>query len=405
MITTLPTQQLIRPPRAGNSNVYLLGAGFSADAGLPTIAEFLSQMRDSTDWLGQQGREAALAAVGAVLEFRHDASAAGYRVNVDLDNIEDLFGLAAALPQQAVSRNVQAAIGATLNYSQSRSRPPEARMRVSAARGWPITPAWRAAARRISRVDPDSEDVECSAYDYYASVLAGRTSSTDNPNRNVVIRFNYDLLLEEALDRLTIPFCYGLGTANVTYDSTARSTPEPEGGSLLILKLHGSLNWGLRGDHSITVFGSYDSAIAASGHPYLVPPTWEKTVSGPTRTVWQRALQALTDAARLIVVGFSFRPTDSHFKYLLAAGLMQNSALRHIVVVNPRATQLMSQIQSVLRGDQFEYGVVRLQDKTLREFLSNPQDLKSIARPIIHDGIDLVALGAGYLERSMFGQA
>ncbi len=234
MITDLPTQQSFRPPRAGNSNVYLLGAGFSAEAGLPTIADFLNQMRDSTDWLAQQGRQAELTAVDAVLEFRHHAAAAGYRVNVDLDNIEDLFSLAAALPQQAASRDVQAAIGATLNYSQSRSRPPQVRMRVSAARGWPITPAWRAAASRVSPA-PDSEDVECSAYDYYASVLAGRTSSTDKPNRNIVITFNYDLLLEEALDRLAIPFSYGLGTDNVTYDSTARSTTEPEEGSLLIL--------------------------------------------------------------------------------------------------------------------------------------------------------------------------
>jgi len=404
MVTDLPAQQSFRPPRAGNGNVYLLGAGFSTDAGLPTIADFLNQMRDSTDWLAQQGRQAELTAVDAVLEFRHNAAAAGYRVNVDLDNIEDLFSLAAALPQQAASQNVQAAIGATLNYSQSRSRPPQVRMRVSAARGWPITPAWRAAASRVSPA-PDSEDVECSAYDYYASVLAGRTSRTDKPNRNIVITFNYDLLLEEALDRLAIPFSYGLGTDNVTYDSTARSTTEPEEGSLLILKLHGSLNWGPREDNSITVFGTYDGAIAASGHPYLVPPTWEKTFSGPTRTVWQRALQALTHAARLIVVGFSFRPTDSHFKYLLAAGLMQKSGLRHIVVVDPRATQLLSQIQSVLRGDQFEYGVVQLQDKTLCEFLNSAQDLKSIARPLIHDGIDLVDLGDGYLERRIFLQA
>jgi len=403
-MTTLPLQQSIPALRANNTNVYLLGAGFSADAGLPTIADFLNQMRDSTDWLAQQGRQAELAAVGAVLEFRHNAAAAGYRVNVDLDNIEDLFSLAAALPQQAVSRNVQAAIGATLNYSQMRSRPPEARMRVSPIRGWPITPAWRAAARRVSTASSDSEDVESSVYDYYAAVLAGRTSSTENPNRNVVITFNYDLLLEQALDRLGIPFCYGLGRDNVTYDSTARSVPEPAGGSLLILKLHGSLNWFQREDHSLVVVGSYDDAIAASGHPYLVPPTWEKTVSGPARTLWQLALQVLTEASRLIVVGFSFRPGDAHFKYLLAAGLMQNSALRHIVVINPCATRLASQIQSVLRADQFEYGVVRLQDKTFRQFLNSAQDLKSIARPIVHDGIDLVDLGEGYLERRLFLQ-
>jgi len=110
------------------------------------------------------------------------------------------------------------------------------------------------------------------------------------------------------------------------------------------------------------------------------------------------------DATRVIVVGFSFRPADAHFKYLLAAGLMQNSALRHIFVVNPRATQLTSQIQSVLRGDQFEYGVVRPHDKTLREFLNGVQDLKSIGRPIVHEGLDLVDLGAGYLERRLFVQ-
>ena len=132
MTIDLPTQESIRQPRANNNNnVYLLGAGFSADAGLPTIADFLNQMRDSADWLAQQGRQAELTAVDAVLKFRHNAAAAGYRVNIDLDNIEDLFSLAAALPEQAVSRNVQAAIGATLNYSQNRSRPPEARMRGS----------------------------------------------------------------------------------------------------------------------------------------------------------------------------------------------------------------------------------------------------------------------------------
>ena len=360
-------------------------------------------MRDAADWLAQEHRLGELEAVDAVLDFRHRAAAAGYRVNVDLDNIEDLFSLAVALPQQTVSRDVQAAIGATLNYSQRRRLPVQARLRVSAARGWPITDAWRAAARRVVPTGGDSEDVECSVYDYYASVLAGRTSNTDNPNRNIVITFNYDLLLEEALNRLAMPFYYGLGSDNVAYDSTAGSCRDPTEGSLLILKLHGSLNWSV-GEGSLTVFGSYDDAIAASGHPYLVAPTWEKAVSGPTRTVWDGALRALTDASRLIVVGSSFRAGDAHFKYLLAAGLMQNSALRHILVINPVATRLASQIQSVLRADQFEYGVVRLHDKSFRDFVNTPQDLSSIARPIVHEGLDLFDLGAGYVERRLFLQ-
>ena len=98
MTTDLPTRQSIRPPRAGNGNVYLLGAGFSADAGLPTIADFLNQMRDSTDWLGQQGRQAELTAVEAVLEFRPGGAAlrrrslliSGSKVNRALLNQVDL---------------------------------------------------------------------------------------------------------------------------------------------------------------------------------------------------------------------------------------------------------------------------------------------------------------------------
>lgn len=389
--------------RASNSNVYILGAGFGTDAGLPTIANFLNQMRDSTDWLSQEGRERELKAVDAVLGFRQIATAAGYRININLDNIEDLFSLAATLPEQAFSQHVQAAIGATLNYAQKRSQPRKVRMRVSPNRGWPIPSLWRKEARcGPSPGVSDSEDVECSIYDYYAAVISGRASNTENPNRNVVITFNYDLLLEEALDRLGIPYSYGLGSESVKYDTTARSAPTAVRGAVLVIKLHGSLNWGLGEDGSITVFGSYDDAITACGHPYLVPPTFEKAATGATRTVWERALEALKYATRLIIAGFSFRTTDAHFKYLLAAGLMENSALQHVFVVNPQAMALAQQIQSVLRTDQIEYGVARLYDKTLFEFLFDIEQLRRIGRPYLNEGLDLVDNGGRYINRLEF---
>jgi hypothetical protein len=79
-----------------NNNVYILGAGFSAEAGLPLVASFLARMRDAVDWLDDNGREEERQAIERVLEFRHRSSAAGYRMNLDLDNIEHLFSLAAA---------------------------------------------------------------------------------------------------------------------------------------------------------------------------------------------------------------------------------------------------------------------------------------------------------------------
>jgi hypothetical protein len=144
--------------------------------------------------------------------------------------------------KQTVSQNVQAAIGATLNYSQCRALAREARMRVSAARGWPITAVWRAAARRVSPTGGDNEDIHCSVYDYW----------------------------------------------------------------------------------------------------------------------------------------------------------------RHIVVINPLATRLEPQIRIVLRGDQFEYGVILLQDKTVLDFFNSRDDLRSVGRPMVHEGLDLLDLGKGYLERRVF---
>jgi hypothetical protein len=39
-------------------NVYVLGAGFSAEAGLPLVKNFMNRMRDAAAWLEKQaGRE------------------------------------------------------------------------------------------------------------------------------------------------------------------------------------------------------------------------------------------------------------------------------------------------------------------------------------------------------------
>jgi hypothetical protein len=78
-------------------NVYILGAGFSADAGIPVIKHFLNVMRDSLNFLRDQGREWERKAVEDVLVFRKEAASAALRVKLNIENIEDLFSLAAAL--------------------------------------------------------------------------------------------------------------------------------------------------------------------------------------------------------------------------------------------------------------------------------------------------------------------
>jgi hypothetical protein len=258
-----PTPIVGRRTRKNNRNVYVLGAGFSIDAGLPTIANFLNHMRDAADWLAVNHCDNERTAVERVLEFRHSAAAAGYRINVDLDNIEDLFSLAAALPEQDLRRDMQAAIGATLNYSQRRGSPREVRLRLKPHQSWPMTEQWRERASRIAASD-DSHDVFCSVYDYYAALLAGRASSID-AGENIVLTFNYDLVLEDSLTALGIPYSYGLGTNGVKYDAASPCLPDARSDALTILKLHGSLNWRLS-----------ESTPASCTYPGLTMTWWRR---------------------------------------------------------------------------------------------------------------------------------
>ena len=52
-------------------NVYILGAGFAAEAGMPLVREFMNRMRDAAAWLELQGNRAReIKAIERVLDFR-----------------------------------------------------------------------------------------------------------------------------------------------------------------------------------------------------------------------------------------------------------------------------------------------------------------------------------------------
>src|SRR5216683_1265036 len=157
-----------------DNNVYILGAGFSAEAGLPVISSFLPRMRDAVDWLDTYGRVAEREAIERVLDFRHEAAAAGYRINIDLDNIEHLFSLADAKPGTASAEDIRLAIAATIDFTAQTGYVATGRLRVSESNGWPCSDAWRSAAKRWNPASPAGfYDVESSTYDYYAATLSG----------------------------------------------------------------------------------------------------------------------------------------------------------------------------------------------------------------------------------------
>ena len=201
-------------------NVYILGAGFSRDARLPLMYDFLDRMRDSIDWLrGQEGRERELEEVYKVFQFRLKAAAAAYRTIIDVENIEQLFSLASASVDESDADYISLAIAATLDYAKTVNSPSfyelvvedrsmlEKKLLTDDKCGdkW----KWRNYhGIERDRIIKEGARIAIPVYDLYAGIISGSWCATNSSRRNTVITFNYDTLLEEAFERISSPYEY-----------------------------------------------------------------------------------------------------------------------------------------------------------------------------------------------------
>ena len=161
-----------------------------------------------------------------------------------------------------------------------------------------------------------------------------------------VITFNYDLVVERALRPLAESraakfgdWIYGIGKAKA-----ARKLP-------VILKLHGSSNWQLEEHTSqrktknflvrTEAWSDFDKApgytrIATrptTAFPIFLP-FWDKRIEeAPWIDLWKQALTKLTEAANLVVWGYSLPPTDVKAYVLFSLGLQDRPV--NLCVIDP----------------------------------------------------------------------
>jgi hypothetical protein len=407
-------------------NVYILGAGLGAEAGLPLIKDFLNRMRDAAAWLeGQNGREREQEAISRVLEFRLRAGAAAHRVPLNVENIEELFSLASATGDQELAQAMPLAIAATLDYAGQTPKPPEVWQPFHI--GVVNLPEWTRPVTWKDPMDYVTEEAKrgtrkgswyiCPPYDFYVGVMAGYFNKGGPVRRDTIVTFNYDLLLEESCRNLGIPISYGF---QVSKDISAQTLiTSANDAKLQILKLHGSVNWvnfaehlfspqeeerrrqplvpgqeedweGTKGWPGPRVFRDYSELRNRGFSPLLLPPTWRKD-SGTDQysrmdfsSVWDAAVAALRTATNVIILGYSVPNTDQHFRYLIAAGLQENISLRKIFFVNPAlasepgASVLKDRLfgpGGLFRPELQEQGVIELLAVDTREFFTGPHGI------------------------------
>lgn len=201
-------------------------------------------------------------------------------------------------------------------------------------------------------------------------LLLSELRQLEAPEDLSIITFNYDLLLERALQStsksghhgtFTFPGCYRLD--GVTWTPPIRSAPkfDTEGhdhSGAALLKLHGSLNWQsshtsntptpsalLRADRELHVMNSTRIPQSLSWRknqkmvhmkPIIVPPVSGKRgmMQRDVLSLWPKAGEALQSADRVIIAGYSCPPLDLESRILLSENLRANKRKR-VYVIDP----------------------------------------------------------------------
>lgn len=317
-------RERVKPEFHVDHNVYIIGAGYSAAAGLPLLTNFLEKMRCYRITLKDCDKFAI--AIDDVLTYRRDCASASDKIKLDLDNIETLLSLAAASPEVDIKKTIALAIGATINFYQKKYK-------QSVLLKAPLDTA-----------NHTGESLRRDFYQYSAAIMSGEEGGLAQRDRmaNTIISFNYDTMIEDALAARGLCFTYGFDSLPPDSHCIMQGDSLPERACHL-LKLHGSINWSEEGSHEVSdvekkyLYSSFDDLIENSldGTPLIIPPWWKKDPVSIFNGIWGKAIERLRTATRIIFIGYSCPPTDQYVKYLLAAGLQNNISLLSVHVVDP----------------------------------------------------------------------
>jgi hypothetical protein len=125
---------------------------------------------------------------------------------------------------------------------------------------------------------------------------------------------------------------------------------------VLLLKLHGSLNWYVRGTFQTisTVFQKKPAEVIMTEHPrinetrryirQIVPPLYGKFFGhNHWQVLWDRAHEALLDAEVVVVIGCSLLDTDFHLQGMIGHAISvrkrKGNRLKAAVIANGSKTR------------------------------------------------------------------
>lgn len=333
--------------------VYILGAGASYHTGAPLLSDFLARARSL---MNSRIELRWRSSFQNFFNWLDKIRAPAYYLEIDLDNLEHIFSLISMMQEleqpeaDNLYRDISYVIFETLEQECQI-------IRDKSGHYWPdeiYNQFWKKLKaldeRRRRRIR--TEDLATS--------------------KDVIISLNYDIMLDYVL--------YHDGYFPRSADYCLESTKETS--KWRLLKLHGSMNWGIhwdcpkKGHYLISPPQIVNVTPIAPGYmplplireesirvpfemvthilfetkcnlceqkgvltPLFIPPTWTKSPKKQQiHKVWAQTVEELKTAFQIVIIGYSLPPTDTFLPYLLTLGLSQNSGLYRIIVINPDRT-------------------------------------------------------------------
>jgi NAD-dependent SIR2 family protein deacetylase len=306
--------------------VFIFGAGASAESGVPLMSDFLDKAQSL---MREPLYSDSLKCFSDVFSTISNMQVIQSKAQFDLQNIESVFAC------------VEFANLLNINFQNS--------LDINAIRESVITLIYRTIELTSNFIPYENKHRVSGAYDRFASILKQYAFGKDKASV-ALLTFNYDICLDYAIHSNGYYPDYGF--KNISYFKS---------NSVPLLKLHGSINWGIckkcgikpifidklskktfsQPEFMVQISPSIDIISSKCDicntdydkSPFIVPPTWNKTQYHTSISeIWSEAARHLNEAENIIIIGYSLPPTDYFFHYLYALGTMGKTCLKNFWV-------------------------------------------------------------------------
>lgn len=191
-----------------------------------------------------------------------------------------------------------------------------------------------------------------------------------------IITFNYDCLLENSIywaryrdKRINIPLFNPLNGYGIKFESNnidEKVIRQEDNSNIEILKLHGSINWSknnygrniclyeMTPNSPIVNWSKNQLGLAKHDSPernnlWMIEPSYSKNVD-EFISLWQKAEQRISEANRIMIVGYSFPDADFNSQHIFQKSLRKTQRCK-VQIIDPKAGIIKEKIKKFIGGN------------------------------------------------------